>query len=285
MQLHPEQWDGEFQAPVSAVGVVEVVEPDPFVAGEGLGALGEAGAADHHPARGIDVLDDGGKRADGVHVSSGTPFLGLDDGEVLSIGVRPSDGNVDLPVDLADAAGQVIVPGDRRLGGQIASDALGQPLEALPVRQIVLRPVSSSRRGIVAGRSSLSGVRVPGRALLSVVPTRFATDRKAPMSFRLSFHQALPGPTGAHWLDDASDVSCKDSTGQHSTDGWPLSCKQQVGDSSSPRQLPRPVSWRRWPVFSGSVVGGVGAAQRGLWVGASRGRFYPSRASAMVVAT
>ena len=36
------------------------------------------------------------------------------------------------------------------------------------------------------------------------------------MSFCLSFHQALPGPTGAHWLDDPSDVSCKDSTRQHS---------------------------------------------------------------------
>ena len=131
---------------------MKVVEPDPLVAGEGLGALGETGAADHHPSRGVDVLDDGGKRADGVHVSWGTPFLGLDDGEVLPTGVRPSDGNVDLPVDLADSAGQVIVPGDRRLGGQIASDALGQPLEALPVRQIDLRPSPSSRRGMVAGR-------------------------------------------------------------------------------------------------------------------------------------
>jgi hypothetical protein len=27
------------------------------------------------------------------------------------------------------------------------------------------------------------------------------------MSFRLSFHQALLGPTGAHWLDDPPDLS------------------------------------------------------------------------------
>jgi hypothetical protein len=104
------------------------------------------------------------------------------------------------------------------------------------------------------------------------------------MSFQLSFHLAPLGPTGAYWLDDPPDLTCKETTRQHGVDDPRLSCKQQVGDSS-PRQLPRPVSWRRWPVFSGSVVGGVGAAQRGLWVGASRGRFYPSRASAMVVAT
>jgi hypothetical protein len=34
----------------------------------------------------------------------------------------------------------------------------------------------------------------------------------AELSFRLSFHQALLGPTGAHWLDDPPDLSCKDST-------------------------------------------------------------------------
>jgi hypothetical protein len=35
------------------------------------------------------------------------------------------------------------------------------------------------------------------------------------MSFLLSFHQALLGPTGAHWLDDRSDLSCKESTRQY----------------------------------------------------------------------
>ena len=54
------------------------------------------------------------------------------------------------------------------------------------------------------------------------------------LSFRLSFHQALLGPTGAHWLDDLSDLSCKDSTRQHPVDDPLLSCKQQVGGSSPP---------------------------------------------------
>ena len=54
------------------------------------------------------------------------------------------------------------------------------------------------------------------------------------MSFPLSFHPTLLGPTGAHWLDDPPDVSCKDSTRQYSVDGARLSCKQQVGGSSPP---------------------------------------------------
>jgi hypothetical protein len=38
------------------------------------------------------------------------------------------------------------------------------------------------------------------------------------MSFPLSFHQGLLGPTGAYWLDDPSDVSCKNRTGQYAVD-------------------------------------------------------------------
>jgi hypothetical protein len=56
------------------------------------------------------------------------------------------------------------------------------------------------------------------------------------MSFRVSFHLALLGPTGAHWLDDLSDVSCKETTRQYPVDGCPLSCKQQLG-VRVPRQL------------------------------------------------
>jgi hypothetical protein len=46
------------------------------------------------------------------------------------------------------------------------------------------------------------------------------------MSFRMSFHQASLGPTGAHWLDDPPDVSGKDRTRQHPVDGSRLSCNQ-----------------------------------------------------------
>jgi hypothetical protein len=56
------------------------------------------------------------------------------------------------------------------------------------------------------------------------------------MSFCLSSHLAPLSPTRAHWLDDAPDLSCKGSTGQHAVDGCQLSCKQQAG-GSSPRQL------------------------------------------------
>jgi integrase len=54
------------------------------------------------------------------------------------------------------------------------------------------------------------------------------------MSFSLSFHHSLLGPTGAYWLDDLPDVSCKESTRQHAVDDPLLSCKQQVGGSSPP---------------------------------------------------
>jgi hypothetical protein len=54
------------------------------------------------------------------------------------------------------------------------------------------------------------------------------------MSFRLSSHLPLLGPTGAHWLDDRPDLSCKDSTQRYAMDDPLLSCKQQVGGSSPP---------------------------------------------------
>ena len=50
-------------------------------------------------------------------------------------------------------------------------------------------------------------------------------------SFCLSFHQGLLGPTGAHWLDDPSDLSCKDSTQQYPVDNPLLSCKQRCGSA------------------------------------------------------
>jgi hypothetical protein len=44
----------------------------------------------------------------------------------------------------------------------------------------------------------------------------------------MSFHLTLLGSTGAYWLDDPFDLSCKDSTRQHAVDDPLLSCKQQV---------------------------------------------------------
>jgi hypothetical protein len=49
------------------------------------------------------------------------------------------------------------------------------------------------------------------------------------MSFRLSFHQALLGPSGAYLLDDPPDVTCKESTRQHVVDGPRLSCNPLLG--------------------------------------------------------
>ena len=40
--------------------------------------------------------------------------------------------------------------------------------------------------------------------------------------------------TGAYWLDDPPDVSCRESTRRYVVDDPRLSCKQQVGGSSPP---------------------------------------------------
>jgi hypothetical protein len=74
------------------------------------------------------------------------------------------------------------------------------------------------------------------------------------MSFSLSFHQPLLGPSGAHWLDDASDLSCKDSTGQYAVDGPLLSCKQQV-PGSSPGASSKSRSSQPISVSSGGAFG------------------------------
>ncbi len=57
------------------------------------------------------------------------------------------------------------------------------------------------------------------------------------MSFRSSFHLPPLGPTGAHWLDDPQNPTCKDSSQQHS---WTIrSCLviSRLG-FESPGQLP-----------------------------------------------
>jgi hypothetical protein len=54
------------------------------------------------------------------------------------------------------------------------------------------------------------------------------------MSFHLSFHLGLLGPTGAHSVDDPPDLSCQDSTSQYAMDDPLLSCKQLVGGEQLP---------------------------------------------------
>jgi hypothetical protein len=48
-------------------------------------------------------------------------------------------------------------------------------------------------------------------------------------SFPQSFHLALLGLSGAHWLDSTSDLTCRDRTQQHAADDPLLSCKQLAG--------------------------------------------------------
>jgi hypothetical protein len=54
-------------------------------------------------------------------------------------------------------------------------------------------------------------------------------------SFCLSFHQGLLRPTGAHWLDSPTDLSCKESTRQHAVDDPRLSCNLVLSSGSARR--------------------------------------------------
>ena len=54
-------------------------------------------------------------------------------------------------------------------------------------------------------------------------------------------------PSGAYWLDDSPDVSCKETTRQHVVDGWPLSGNQQVGlESPNSSAINDPCSMGLW---------------------------------------
>ena len=106
------------------------------------------------------------------------------------------------------------------------------------------------------------------------------------MSFRLSFHQALLGPTGGHWLDDPPDVSCQDSTQHYPVDGPLLSCKQQVGGSSPPPAQRHDPPGRSLAVGGpaagrdrgrGPGVGQPAAGRPGRGAAQDRGLYHPQR--------
>ena len=78
------------------------------------------------------------------------------------------------------------------------------------------------------------------------------------MSFCLSFHQVVLGPTGAHWLDGAPDVSCKDSTQQYPVDGLLLSCKLLLCQERPTRPKPFPRCPATASVWSPDMAEGLG---------------------------
>jgi len=83
------------------------------------------------------------------------------------------------------------------------------------------------------------------------------------MSFSVSFHQALLSPSGAHWLDDPSDLTCKETTRQHAVDDPLLSCNPLLatwGHGSPPASPPCVTRWNIWCPVHG---GGDGPSGRG----------------------
>src|SRR5829696_6451071 len=83
-----------------------------------------------------------------------------------------------------------------------------------------------------------------GSVIPRVTPatTDHGPDHHRTTGISQSFRQASLGLTGAHWLDDPPNLTCKDSTGQRAVDDPLLSCKQQVGG-----QVPPPA-----PIIGGS---------------------------------
>jgi hypothetical protein len=90
---------------------------------------------------------------------------------------------------------------------------------------VLVRPMKLLALGRVVPR----GAAVPRRRLGRVPHQPDWAGWSDGRSFRLSFHPALLGPTGAHWLDDPPDLSCKESTRQYSADGPRLSCNSRRG--------------------------------------------------------
>jgi hypothetical protein len=69
---------------------------------------------------------------------------------------------------------------------------------------------------------------------------------RAPRSFSSSFHQALLGPTGAHSLDDPSDLSCKNGIGAVPVDSWELTRNRKVVGSNPTSGSKLRVSTLQW---------------------------------------
>jgi hypothetical protein len=122
--------------------------------------------------------------------------------------------------------------------------------------------VGAGREGLAtaAKRAALAGTdhKVPDLVLID----RAGVAAKSRKSLRWSFHLAPLGPTGAHWPDDPPDVTCKDSTGQHSTDGCPLSVTSRLA-VRVPRQLLKPqVTGLQQPDIDRRAPGGL---MHGSW--------------------
>src|SRR5215212_12008605 len=91
------------------------------------------------------------------------------------------------------------------------------------------------------------------------------------MSVPVSVHQAVPDSTPVIWLESVPDLSCKESTGRHTTDDPLLSCKQQVGGSSPPASSQRCRSQACALAYGFPVLGARAIAARRVLVGAPGG--------------
>ncbi|MDF2743821.1 MAG: hypothetical protein K0S88_5198 [Actinomycetia bacterium] len=107
---------------------------------------------------------------------------------------------------------------DQTRDGAIAQADADERLEHQAQAKLRARPAEPGRVVTLARR-----VRAPGGThKLTVAPTRrwWRVDSHVIPSV---IHQPRRGRTGPHWLDTASDLTCKDSTRQHAVDDPRLS--------------------------------------------------------------
>jgi hypothetical protein len=98
------------------------------------------------------------------------------------------------------------------------------PQPAIYARLLVTRGQCSTRAPCRPFHSSVRPNRRHGRR-----------ERGGQMSFSMSFHPAILGPSGAHWLDGPPDLSCQDSTREYAVDDPLLSCNQLRHGLADPR--------------------------------------------------
>jgi hypothetical protein len=63
----------------------------------------------------------------------------------------------------------------------------------------------------------------------------------------MSFREALLGATGSYWLDDPSDVGCRERMGQHAVDVCPLFCNLLPRQKRLPTPKPLHPAWPLLP--------------------------------------
>jgi len=158
-------------------------------------------------------LRDGDVGGMALHIAARVMAAAQPDEILVSRTVRDLVVGSDLVLDDRGTRPLKSVEGDWQLFAVHRRGNAAQPEGIQLTATIRVRPRPTRGEGVRFGHGDAI-------AMLPVIPTA--------RSFRQSFHSALLGHTGAHWLDGPSDLSSQQNTRQHAVDDPRLSCKQQV---------------------------------------------------------